>query len=623
MPAVARRGSTGGTAAGFPVRAPPLELPGIATLVAQGMQGGDFQCVGSVLPDACAFASPLDADAVCAYIEQCRGVMVFGNGTDGCSAAQLAVLKRTSLAPSNSFVAPTTYVLEQVVDAQLASTYLYSDEATVLLPAENETSSDGEPGSGELGSTGPWLGCIVARGALLGGEVVATLSGVATPEECCRRCREREAANVWNFCDRLDGCSFSDLRTSFTGGAPLAVTGPEVPGFTRYPASGLFGQQGYSCYGTLKPELAECVLSAPLPDLAAHCETDPLCAAFVFKPAGLFISAASTGYFRETEGANISARILTPSSVLGDSSNLGRLPGSLTTHSGGSSTPSALAASALPASLARWIIARADIQYECRPDGSPVRLGEGASGKVYRAIYRGELVAAKEIQLDRTAAEQDAFIAEALRLQDLRHQHVVQFYGLSVGEAGQGVLLMEYCEGRDLGSALDLQSGAEGSRVFGWYRQGRRVALEVAKALNYLHSRGIVHMSNNVLLTSNLESKLADVGVSRMQSRTFMSDLPALVGTWAYVAPEILMGGVNCSNAVDIYSYGVLLWEIITGQRPARGQLRMPEVEAECPQAAVDLMMECLSLNPADRPPAASVMRRLTALQGRRTSLSL
>ena len=185
-------------------------------------------------------------------------------GTDGCSAAQLAVLKRTSLAPSNSFVAPTTYVLEQVVDAQLvglpaaqvcqqprfasraylapvlqvasrgalasaqraatwrrllpgntmtypgphvqASTYLYSDEATVLLPAENETSSDGEPGSGELGSTGPWLGCIVARGALLGGEVVATLSGVATPEECCRRCREREAANVWNFCDRLDGC---------------------------------------------------------------------------------------------------------------------------------------------------------------------------------------------------------------------------------------------------------------------------------------------------------------------------------------------------------------------------------------------------------------------------------
>ena len=62
----------------------------------------------------------------------------------------------------------------------------------------------------------------------------------------------------------------------------------------------------------------------------------------------------------------------------GDSSNLGRLPGSLTTHSGGSSTPSALAASALPASLARWIIARADIQYECRPDGSPVRLGEGA-----------------------------------------------------------------------------------------------------------------------------------------------------------------------------------------------------------------------------------------------------
>ena len=62
----------------------PMSLP----------QGGDFQCVGSVLPDACAFASPLDADAVCAYIEQCRGVMVFGNG--GCPTCWAAACRDRS-----------------------------------------------------------------------------------------------------------------------------------------------------------------------------------------------------------------------------------------------------------------------------------------------------------------------------------------------------------------------------------------------------------------------------------------------------------------------------------------------------------------------------------------------
>jgi serine/threonine protein kinase len=151
------------------------------------------------------------------------------------------------------------------------------------------------------------------------------------------------------------------------------------------------------------------------------------------------------------------------------------------------------------------------------------------------------------------------------------------------------------------------------------------VVLEVAKALNFLHARGVVHMdvkSNNVLLTSGGTAKLADVGLARLQTGTYLSDVP-LIGTFAWVAPEVLMGGQGCTSAVDIFSLGVVMWEVITGERPQRGSLRAPRVPEECPQEVADLMMECLRLEPSQRPTASQVVQRLDSGQGQLEATSV
>lgn len=70
---------------------------------------------------------------------------------------------------------------------------------------------------------------------------------------------------------------------------------------------------------------------------------------------------------------------------------------------------------------------------------------------------------------------------------------MVGFFGLAI-TGSKGVVFTEYCEGRDLFSALDVLEQGSGERIFSWRRKGRRVALELARALNYLHRRNVIHM---------------------------------------------------------------------------------------------------------------------------------
>lgn len=141
------------------------------------------------------------------------------------------------------------------------------------------------------------------------------------------------------------------------------------------------------------------------------------------------------------------------------------------------------------------------------------------------------------------------------------------------------------------------------------------MALDVARGLHYLHHKRVVHLdlkSANILLSRHGSAKIGDIGMARVLNRDYLTVLSGL-GTFAWSAPEVLAGR-RCTEKVDIYSFGIVLWEICTGEVPVRGDLRPLAAPEDCPQAVVDLYLRCTAEDPLERPTAIEIVELLSAL---------
>ena len=208
------------------------------------------------------------------------------------------------------------------------------------------------------------------------------------------------------------------------------------------------------------------------------------------------------------------------------------------------------------------------------------KLGEGAFGEVYRSAeggWQGSTVAVKELKAN-GAMPQAALTSlrqEAAMLASLRHPNVVSFLGVCLEADSQPMLVTEYVAGGALDGALYPRLGP--SLLTSMRRLS--VARDVAAGLMHIHARGLLHRDlkpGNVLLASDGTAKVADVGLARAlhssldSSHAYMSaGRAAGAGTPAYMSPE-QWAEAELTTKSDVFSYGVMLNEMLTSVRPWR-----------------------------------------------------
>lgn len=197
-------------------------------------------------------------------------------------------------------------------------------------------------------------------------------------------------------------------------------------------------------------------------------------------------------------------------------------------------------------------------------------LGRGGMGLVYQArqLNLKRLVALK--MLSPTESDPDVldrFQAEAEAVARLKHPHIVHIY--EVGEhAGRPFFSFEYVEGGNLAQATQHEPQPP--------RRAAHLVETLARAMHYAHEHGIIHRDlkpANVLLTADGQPKITDFGLAKhLQSQTGHTQTGAVLGTPAYMAPEQASGtSKRIGPAADVYALGAILYELLTGWPPFRG----------------------------------------------------
>ncbi|KAK9791186.1 hypothetical protein WJX73_002593 [Symbiochloris irregularis] len=247
-------------------------------------------------------------------------------------------------------------------------------------------------------------------------------------------------------------------------------------------------------------------------------------------------------------------------------------------------------------------------------------IGAGAYGVVYEGMLDGfKPVAIKFLHPATRPIDTHTtlrFMQEVDLLRACRDRNVVDFKGAWV-QQDLVYMVTELME-RDLCKAIaeeqasicSTSSTTDTSRSLGWHDRGSSIALDVLQGLHYLHSNNVVHLdikSGNILLSPDGVAKIADVGLARTLSKSTLADHQR-EGTLAWQAPEMILGQ-PASFSADMWSFGVILLEIVTGHMPRRGQYSTPEVPDQCPQEIADLIQACMAPDPADRPTVTNAMQ--------------
>ena len=250
------------------------------------------------------------------------------------------------------------------------------------------------------------------------------------------------------------------------------------------------------------------------------------------------------------------------------------------------------------------------------------KIGNGSFGEVYSALWNNKEVAIKKLIKDSFLFSSDDikyFQREAVFMATLQCPYVMQLYGISKDNQNKQVvysLIMPYMARGSLHEVLK-------DKNLTWDLR-EKIAIEIGKGLTYLHKNSIIHRdikSPNILMAENYSPRIADFGLARYEfTDTVRTDYTPL---WA--APEVL-NNEQATLKSDIYSYGIVLWEIgslkiLFEDIKTHPELCLrvlinkerPVIPKECPQEYATQIKAAWSHEPKDRPSASSLVQALKA----------
>jgi len=203
-------------------------------------------------------------------------------------------------------------------------------------------------------------------------------------------------------------------------------------------------------------------------------------------------------------------------------------------------------------------------------------LGKGAMGEVYRISdgskdYALKIMSAKSDDVQKVHEWRKRFAREAEVAMKVRHRNLIEVYDIGEDpETHLCYILMEYVGGGTLTDRLKAKGKLE-------IREAVTITMHVANALSAAHAIGIIHRDikpDNIMFTSDGVPKLADLGIARWagsDGETTVTKTEMIIGTPAYMSPEQMLNSHNVDARADIYSLGIVFYEMLTGLRPNQG----------------------------------------------------
>lgn len=259
-------------------------------------------------------------------------------------------------------------------------------------------------------------------------------------------------------------------------------------------------------------------------------------------------------------------------------------------------------------------------------------IGKGGFGAVYSGTWAETDVAIKQLHIEvKEKGVLSALFNEVEIMAALKHPNVVGIYGISEDKEGELCLVMELMQGGALQNLLN--SSEELSERF-----KVQTAIEIASGLKYLHKqpKPIMHRdikSANVLLSQERHAKLTDFGLAKVkqeisnQPQENKGMIKEVVGTLPWMAPELFNAKPKYTIECDIYSYGMLLWEIYSRKIPFQNapskelliawkkESRQEQLPDMCPELIAKLIQSCCDKNPKTRPSLDSIIQQLLQYQ--------